>query len=246
MEFDSARISPNGKYALVLKGDDLNGCAINYWTLYENGLNKPIAEYIVMLKGNAYFLTYEKEGATDTLTYKQNDEEFTWNLSKKCRIKDLIKQYELTVRPKNRTKELKVTVEALPDIKLKIPYEFGAKSVGDSIERTAQRIEIKFKYNDKHFYTTQIPFLSDPKGIKESELNFEAYCREIQKQIKQSIYWNDYGMLFLTADKINFLKFKIESVIFKGWTYSKVDNYEYITNYSDAAPGADFNLLRKN
>lgn len=245
MEFDSARIAPNADYALVLKGNYLNRCDINYWALYKKGINKPVCNYIVLLKGYAYFLTYEKEHSIDTLTYFQNDRKYQWEVTKKCRIKDLIKEYNLTLKPGNKTKNLKISFDTLPSKKVKIPYELNQKSIGDSLERISERLEIKFYYKDKLVHSTQLSFLSDPGCVKASECDFKTYYNEIRKQVRQSIYRNDYGMLFLETDNALFFSFKVETTIFAGWNYYKYENLEYINSTSKSDPEAEIYLLGK-
>jgi hypothetical protein len=247
--FDSARISPNGRYALVLKGDNLNGCWVNYWTLYQKGKNKPVEKYIVIRDKLAYLLDYEKGKLKDGLTITQNGETYSWDLSRKCSVEDLIKQYTLTIKPTNNTKKLKVVFDTLSPIPIKIPTEFSSASVGKTETHSAQRVEVKFYHRGKLLYTSPITYFADPNNMVASRGVFDDYLIAIKKQIESQPVGNDYGMLFLETPTHYFLSFKVESWIFSGWTYSRYVGdfiHESITSSSNSSPGADFTLLQPN
>jgi hypothetical protein len=245
--FDSARISPNGRYALVLKGDNLNGCWVNYWSLYEKGKDKPV-EHIVISDGFAHLLDYENGQIKDGLTITQNGETYSWDLSRKCSVKDLIKQYSLTVKPNNATKKLKVVFDTLSSIPVNIPAEFSQETVNRTETRMAQRVEVKFYYRDNCIFTSQINFLPDPEPIMESGGDFNIYIETIKKQIEAQPVGSDYGMLFLESGTDYFLSFNVESWFFSGRQFESHEEgkhvFKYISSSPGSSPGAKFELLQ--
>lgn len=212
--------------------------------MYEKGKEK-IEEYIVILNTVAYFLDYDAKNG-NVLEYHQNGKLFDWDVSRKCSVDQLIAQYGLTLKPKNRIKEMKIVFDTLPSIKMKVPDQHSYDSRNDSIERTAQRFEIKFYFKDKNIYTSPITFLSYPYSHFENERNFGTYYKNIQQQIRQSFYQDyEFGTLFLEAENNFFLYLNIESTVFTGYSYYNMEGHEFTQSSSGSSPEAHFELLGK-
>lgn len=244
LSFDSAHFSTNGQYALVLKGSNLNGASVHYWTLYTPGLNKPIAEYIVIIKDTVYFITYDDGKMKDSLVGTQiGGNKCTWAVSRKYRLNDFLDRYDLKIKPKDLTDQLKIKVDSLPPINKKIPWEVNSGRGGDSITYKVHLVRLNISYNGKTLFTDTIQFFAP---FKDTENTFTHYFKRIEHQIleKKGDYYDSFGKYFIVSKNIYFLRLHVESHIFYGYTCRTLESKHIITLDSSIDPKADVCILK--
>jgi len=246
LDFDSARFSTNGQYALIYEGSYLNGCIIHYWTLYNAGLNKPLQEYIAIIKDSVYFITYDNIKAKYFLTGIQtNGNIYTWNISEKYKLKEFISKYGLHVKPIDKTEFLIINIDTLSPINKKIPAEKSLESIGDSVVSLLHLAELKVIFNNKILFLDTITFLPDPMY---KEYNFNYYLIRLRKQVleKKLCEDNEYGKYFSISKNNYFLKLNVESYIFSGWNFLVMKNEEIIITSISSDKNANINLFKSN
>lgn len=176
-EFDIARFSPNGHYALILEGNSLDECTIFWWVLFKNEPNHR-GDTVVIHKDTAYVL---KE-ALDPHKYKYyscgNKKTYLFTYQK-TPLKDFLASYNLVAKALDQTKNLTIKMDTLATSIRKVP-EGKVGKLNDSIDARHFCIGVSYLYNKRKVHTDTISFTA------RNDFDHKDIIDEIYKQTLKS------------------------------------------------------------
>ncbi len=154
-EFDIARFSPNGQYALILEGNNLDECPVFWWVLFKNEPSRR-GDTIVIHKDTAYVLK-ESLDPHKYEYYSCNGKKTSVYTYQKMVLNDFIKKYNLVLKAFDQTKSLTIKMDTIASGYKKVP-EGKINKLNDSVNAKHYCIGVSYLYNKKKVYTDTISF----------------------------------------------------------------------------------------